>query len=135
MQTDTAIGHLTSAETLGHLNEALASWPGVQPADIERVVRWASGLRDDLAALIAEINDPDEVRMTLAINYIELKSRWIALNTRMNYQNFRSGSCDTLTALRGTAISALIARVEEMLTQDDIDQITQFLAEPVRRAA
>jgi hypothetical protein len=117
------------------LQTNLSQWPGVEQADVERVIRWVSALRDDLIALVKEVGDPEEITMTLAINYIELKSRWIALNTKMNYQNFRTGSCDTLTALRGSGISALLARLEELLTPQDIEQIADFLAQPVKRAA
>jgi len=115
--------------------EALSSYQGANPADVEKLVKWTQSLRDDLVTLIKEIDDEDEVAMTLAINYIELKSRWIAINTKINYQNFRTGSCDPVSALRAAAISQLLAKVESLLSQGDIDQITQFLAEPIRRAA
>lgn len=137
MTTDVsqAVARLKDGSLAASIHESLMSWPAVQVADVERIVKWTMALRDDLVNLIQEIGDPDEVTMTLAINYIELKSRWIAMNTKMNYQTFRTGSCDTLLALRGAATSALLAHVESLLSSDDIDQITQFLSEPVRRAA
>jgi hypothetical protein len=113
----------------------LSEYQDANPQDVERVTKWISALRDDLVALINEINDEDEVKMTLAINYIEIKSRWIALNTKIAYQNFRLGKCDPVTALRGCATSSLLVLVEGLLTQGDIDQIAEFLAEPIRRAA
>jgi len=135
MDVQEAIDKLKDPQLGKGIHEALMSWPSVQVADVEKVSKWALALRDDLANLIHEIGDPDEVKMTLAINYIELKSRWIALNTKINYQTFRSGSCDTISALRGAALSALVGRVEELLTAADIDEITTFLSEPIRRAA
>jgi hypothetical protein len=135
MSVETNIESLLAPQLGASIHEALMTWPDVQTADADRVTKWALALRDDLVNLIHEIGDPDEVKMTLAINYIELKSRWIALNTKMNYQTFRTGSCDTITALRGAALSAVVGKVEELLTQDDIEEITQFLSEPIRRAA
>lgn len=135
MVIDDAVAHLQHPSLAAKAREALAQWPGAKPADVERITTWMLALRDDLVGLIREVGDPDEARMTIAINYIELKSRWIALNTRMNYQTFRTGSCDTIAVMRGSAISQLIGHVEELLTPQDIDTITQFLSEPVRRAA
>lgn len=135
MKLQDTINQLNDGSLERVAREALNSYQGANPADVEKLVRWTQSLRDDLIALIKEIDDEDEVAMTLAINYIELKSRWIAINTKINYQNFRTGSCDPVSALRGAAISQLLAKVESLLSQDDIDQITQFLAEPIRRAA
>ncbi len=135
MDIQNAVARLKDEAQTKNLREALETWPDAQPGDVERVVKWAVALRDDLTTLISEIGDPEEVTMTVAINYIELKSRWIGLNTKMNYQTFRTGKCDSMTALRGAAISNLVGRIEELLTPGDIDQITQFLSEPVRRAA
>jgi hypothetical protein len=135
MSVESNIESLLAPELGVSIHGALMTWPDVQTADADRVTKWALALRDDLVNLIREIGDPDEVKMTLAINYIELKSRWIALNTKMNYQTFRTGSCDTITALRGAALSAVVGKVEELLTQNDIEEITQFLSEPIRRAA
>lgn len=135
MDVDQSVQKLKDPAIGEGIRESLAAWPGVQAPDIDRVAKWALALRDDLCTLIQEIGDPDEVKMTLAINYIELKSRWIALNTKINYQTFRTGSCDSMTALRGAALSAIVGHVEALLTPQDIDEITQFLSEPIRRAA
>lgn len=135
MTIDAIVSNLKDDTFVGRTRSALAEYPGANPADVDRIMKWAVALRDDVVNLVQEIDDLDEVRMTLAINYIELKSRWIALNTKINYQNFRTGTCDPMTALRGAAISSVLGHVESQLSPEDIDQITSFLAEPVRRAA
>ncbi|MDX2147404.1 MAG: hypothetical protein SFZ23_07760 [Planctomycetota bacterium] len=113
----------------------LEQFPGAAPEQIERTWKWVDNLRTQLVALVRDIDDPDQIPTTLAIYYIECKSHWIALNTKVNYQNFRHGSCDVETALRGAAISQILARVETLLTADDINQITEFLAQPISRQA
>ncbi len=135
MNVTDIISALKTDQLATHTRSALLEYQGANPSDVDRVVGWMSALRTDLITLIQEIEDPEEVAMTLAINYIELKSRWIAINTKINYQNFRTGSCDSATALRGAAISQLLALVEGLLTPEDIEQITAFLAEPIRKAA
>jgi hypothetical protein len=117
------------------ITEALKSWPDADPRDVERTARWMLGLRDDLVSLVRTIDDPDEIVTTLAINYIELKTRWIAINTKVNYQTFRTGSCESVAAMRGTAISMLLGAVEALVSEADIEKITDFLSQPVRRAA
>ena len=67
----------------------------------------------------------------LAINYIELKSRWIALNTKINYQTFRTGQCETVDALCASATSLLLQQIESLIDHADIEKITAFLAQPV----
>lgn len=104
-------------------------------SDAEETTAWVEALRDELVSLVAEIEDPGDVAYTLAINYIELKTRWIKLNTKMNYDAWKHGAADPAHMFRGSAISALIAHVENMLDSSDIDQISSFLAEPVNRAA
>ena len=80
---------------LDALRETLAACPPPEGGSIEPLVesatRWVAALCEDIARLLEAIDDPDDCAMTLAIQYVELKSRWIALNTRMNYSMFRTG--------------------------------------------
>lgn len=135
MSINEIVGKLKDPGFDANLRECLSCYTAGNPTDCEKIAKWVGALRDDLVTLINEIGDLEEIRMTLAVNYIEIKSRWIALNTKMNYQNFRTGSCDPVTALRGCGMSQLVALIEGLLTQQEIDQITEFLAEPIRRAA
>lgn len=123
---------LNFAEVLG---EALASYPGASQQHVDDAVGWVGDIRDTFVGVLENIDDPDEVSTTLAIHYIELKSRWIALNTKINYAMFRTGSVNPEDALRGTAVSTLLMVIEDFIADNDIDKITEFLAEPVKRAA
>jgi len=102
---------------------------------IGKALHWVDQERRAVQAVLADIDDEDEVRSTLAISYIETKSRWMALNTKINYAVFRHGACATEDAFRGFVTSQLLATIESLLDQEDIDKITSFLAEPVARAA
>jgi hypothetical protein len=117
------------------LREALAAWENAPQDLIDKTVTFVLHLRDELVSLCREIEDGEQIEQTLAINYIELKSRWIAINTRVNYQTFRTGKCDVESAFRGTGVSMFLAEVETLISQDDISKITDFLAQPIRRAA
>ncbi len=130
-----AIEVLTRREFGDEIRESLLSWDGADPAKVARTVAWVLHLREDLVVLLKTIDDPEQIAETLAINYIELKTRWIALNTKINYQMFRTGAPDAETACRGSACSMLLADVERLLNEGDITKITEFLAQPVNRAA
>ena len=117
------------------LREALAAWENAPQDLIDKTVTFVLHLRDELVSLCREIEDGEQIEQTLAINYIELKSRWIALNTKANYCIFRTGVADAESAFRGTSISMLLGEVEGLLTPTDITTITEFLAQPIRRAA
>jgi hypothetical protein len=132
---DAAIKQLTDPGFRPALSEALSSWENAHPAAIDRTLAWVMQLREELVSLIRTIDDDEQIAETLAINYIEIKTRWIALNTKINYQTFRLGACDPELAFRGTACSCLLAEVEALLTPDDVIKITEFLAQPVTRAA
>lgn len=117
------------------IREVLSAWPDPDPMPRETSLAWVMAARDELVSLLREVADDEQIAETLAVNYIELKSRWIALCTKANYQNFRLGRCDSDLALKGSACSQLLAVVEGLLTPEDVAQITEFLATPIRRAA
>ncbi|MEM9558870.1 MAG: hypothetical protein AAF995_01080 [Planctomycetota bacterium] len=132
----TALNAYSLDELRAGLGEFAAGSGASNPdALVAEVVGWIGGLRDQLVTLVTTIEDPDEIETTLAINYVELKSKWIALNTKINYTVFRSGACDPVDALRATGVSTLLMIVEELLEQSDIEKITEFLAAPLRSAA
>lgn len=112
--------------------EALSAWEGATREQIQEVASWVCTLRDDLNSLLSTIDDEEQIGASLAIHYIELKSHWIALNTRMNYQLAR-GESDAGVVLRGTGISMLLAQVEPLIAASDVDAITDFLSQPINK--
>lgn len=134
MNIENAIAKLQAFD-LETLRSNLFEWPDVEEQLVERTVALVAGMRDDFVELIQTIDDEDEVDTTMAIQYVELKSRWIALNTKINYTTFRHGTCDASDALAAASVSAFLAEVESLLAQEDIDKITEFLAQPISKAA
>jgi len=127
--------HFTRTEFQTQLREALASWENPPAGLVEKTMVYVNTLSGELISLCKEVDDEEQIEQTVAIFYIELKSRWIALNTRVNYQTFRTGACDVESAFRASGVSMLLADVESLINQDDIGKITDFLAQPIRRAA
>ena len=102
---------------------------------INTTVMWLDAVRSELIATIAEIDDEEDLATTIAVQYVELKSRWIGLNTRMNYQIVRGRTPEPQDMLRAAATSAFLAHIEGLLDQSDVHRITEFLARPLSEAA
>lgn len=131
MDREHILGTLTDPHLCESIADAARGWPGVTQPAVERCIAQVRDEQDDFAAAVREIDDDGEIATVLAIHYIELKSRWIALNTKINYQTFRTGQCETADALCASATSMLLQQIESLLDQSDIDKITAFLAQPV----
>jgi hypothetical protein len=124
-----------NAFDLGALRAGLSSWDGATPEQIERAIALVQTTTKRLIEVLNAVEDPDENSVLIAINYIELKTKWIALNTKINYSVFKTGGCETEDALHASSISALIGLLETLITATDIETITDFLSQPLHRAA
>jgi len=139
MTQATHIDHLKQYDPQ-ELRPHLAECP--PPADgtpveqiIDEAIDWVTSLQRDIIALVSGIDTPDDIDMAVAVQYVELKSRWIAFNTKMNYELFRSVNPDPRDMCRAAAVSNFLAHVEQLLKTEDIDRITEFLAQPINEAA
>ena len=130
--------HIASFST-ATLREQFTSTPEPPHGPSKQVVAtetiaWLEGIIRDLVATLSTVNDPDDERITLVVQYVELKSRWIGLNTRMNYELFRVGESSLTDMFCGAAISALLEHIELLLDQEDLDKVAEFLAQPMNHA-
>jgi len=92
---------------------------------------WIHKLRDDFVKTLSDITDTEDMRMTLAIRYIELKCAWIQFNTTNNYCLMNTGNLDGRSVLKSCLISHLLGNVESLLKTEEIAQITDFLSRPI----
>lgn len=124
-----------NAFDLGALRAGLSTWDGATPDQIGRAISYVERTMERLVDVLTTVEDPEEISVLIAINYIELKTNWIALNTKINYSVFKTGACETDDALQASSVSAVIGLLESLLTPTDIETITDFLAQPLHRAA
>ncbi|MEL6498988.1 MAG: hypothetical protein AAGJ54_00710 [Planctomycetota bacterium] len=102
---------------------------------IDTTAEWLEALQSDLVALVSEIDGGDDMEMVLAIQYVELKSRWIAFNTKMNYTLFKGNQPRVDDLFRASAVSSMLGHIESLLRPDDIEHITTFLGQPLTTVA
>lgn len=117
------------------LRHGLSQSAAPDAGGIERTLAWISRIRDEIIQSVSAIDTDEDVELAVAAGYIELKSRWIAINTQINYQFIKQGAPDAESQQRGFALWSLLAALENLLNPVDIEQITAFLAEPLRGAA
>jgi hypothetical protein len=108
-------------------------WTGTDAQGRSQAISYIHGRQSYAIKTLEEIGDPDQLRETLAILYIEIKSQWIMLNTMVNYQLFRKGEADGEAVLRASLLSNFLQAIESLLKPEDIGAITNFLAAPVRQ--
>jgi len=114
-------------------SSVVGSWDSGSTAQKERVIGWIRELRDELLDLADHVQDDLEIEFSVAVRYIELKSHWMMLNTRIQYELFRRGEASEENMYKASVCSMLIAALEDLLTDEDRRRIAEFLAEPLAR--
>ncbi len=92
---------------------------------------WVKEYRDEFLNMTEDVQDPDEIRTSLILRYIEIKCHWMILNTQMQYQAVNTGGADPEIMVKGSLISNLLEELENFLDQEEIERLTKFLTEPI----
>ena len=114
----------------GQWGEVLDHWDEGEQSQKRAVRAYVSGLRNRMLKGLLEIDEPDELNRALAIQYIEAKCHWTMLNVRIQNQTSREGMATDNLMYRATCVSLIIQALEPLLSQERVDSLTTFLAEP-----
>ena len=112
--------------------EVLDEWTGAAPSERKAVQAYVSGLRNRILGALLDIDTEEELQRGLATQYIEMKCHWTMLNTQIQHQTARDGGPDEDLIYRATCVSLIIQSLEPLLSQERIDNLTAFLAEPLQ---
>lgn len=88
-------------------------------------------LRDEYLNGVEAITEEEDFNYFTAIKYIELKSKWIMLNTEINYRLYSKGEVQVSLACKSSLLSCLLASIGQFVDQRDIETITDFLSNPI----
>ncbi len=96
------------------------------------LAKWIASVRTNFLAHAEDVGDEDsdELRTSLALGYIEMKSRWQMLNTQINYQVFRKGEANVNLTYKSTLLSVLVDKIGNFITAQDLQKIQEFLLNP-----
>lgn len=117
------------------LHEQLGQAPNADPGVVTNTVRWTERLRNEFLTTIRSVEDGEDVYISAVANYIELKARWIAINNQINYEMIRQGAPDVTSQFQGFCVYSLLAVIEPLIVEADVETLTSFLAEPVQPPA
>lgn len=109
----------------------LDQWEGGAPSERKAVQAYVSGLRNRILRSLLDIDTGEELQRGLATQYIEMKCHWTMLNTQIQHQTARDGQADEDLIYRATCVSLIIQSLEPLLSQERVDNLTAFLAEPL----
>ena len=110
----------------------LDDWSGCAPSERKAVRAYVSGLRNRMLGALLDIDTKDELERGLATQYIEVKCHWTMLNTQIQHQTARDGQATDDLIYRATCVSLIIQALEPLLSQERVDRLTAFLAEPLQ---
>jgi hypothetical protein len=111
--------------------EVLDEWQGAAPSERKAVRAYVSGLRNRILRALLDIDTEEELQRGLATQYIEMKCHWTMLNTQIQHQTARDGGAADDLIYRATCVSLIIQGLEPLLSQERVDNLTAFLAEPL----
>lgn len=112
--------------------QVLDEWEGAAPSERKAVQAYVSGLRNRILRSLLDIDTQEELQRGLATQYIEMKCHWTMLNTQIQHQTAREGGPEEDLIYRATCVSLIIQSLEPLLSQERVDNLTAFLAEPLQ---
>jgi hypothetical protein len=113
-------------------DQVLDEWDEAAPSERKAVRAYVSGLRNRMIRALLDIETEEELERGLATQYIEVKCHWTMLNTQIQHQTARDGEAKDDLIYRATCVSLIIQNLEPLLSQERIDNLTAFLAEPLQ---
>jgi hypothetical protein len=111
--------------------EMLAGWSTSSEEERGVLRSWVQRKRDDLLAFAAECVDEEELEQYAALQYIEFRAQWQALNNRINYAMVTSGATHPGLVYRSALMSQLLGALEGLLDPVSVGRIMSFLSEPI----
>lgn len=113
------------------LTEVLEQWSTGEVSDREAVREEVVSLRDRLLAFLSECTSAEALRRGTAVAYSEAKCRWISLTLAIQERTQQEGRVDDRLVHRATCVSLVVQQLEELVRQDDLQEIADFLTEPL----
>ena len=121
----------TKKNTIEPIKAEINSVENLKRADKEEMFEWLSENYDKIQQLLDEVDDEIDLKMSLAVNYIQTKSQWIIANTFINYSYMRGVEPEARLIYRATTFSKFLKMLEQFIDPDDLKNITDFLSKPV----
>ena len=133
MNIEEVLSAIDGPEFQANMEETIATW---EEGTVEQKLELRAKIdkhKQHLLNALKGVEDDDDLKLSVTLHYIELKSHWIMLNIKLNYQTMKDGMPDMFSMYHASLVSAVVGVIEALLTEDDIRHITNFLAEPAKK--
>lgn len=117
--TPEAIERVLCGEFEEAINEAIEAWPGASAEQRGRVLNWIRERRDEIINFARDVEDPDQLKESLSLNYLQLYSKWLMINAQFGYQ-IGKGIVDMELQYRNTCLSLLQHSLEKFLDTESL---------------
>lgn len=121
---------LNNKATLEQLVEGMCSDEKMRP-HFDKIVSYLLLETSNYLEGSEKIDDEEDHDYYTAVQYIELKARWIQMNLRLSYQAFSAGEGDPYVLLKAAATSYLLGEIENFVSKKYLSEIQRLLAQPV----
>lgn len=113
----------------------LLSWKedySVSDSDYKDTKSWFEKIITEFLTLARDVEIDSELSVTLFTKYIELKCYWKQLNTQIQYQNFKTGSANTVLIGKASLTTFFLIAIEPLIHDTDLAEIQEFLTKPIK---
>ncbi len=112
--------------------ETLTYWDDSEINDREDLLDFIKNKRNQFLEMLNEVGEDGDWESLIAVEYIELKSLWINLNTQIQYQYFTKGKQIGATAYKASVTSMFLEVIEQFIPNATRDKINVFLGETAK---
>ncbi len=113
----------------------LQSWRedySVPDNDFKTTKSWIEGMIYDFLELVRDVEEDSEMSVTVFTKYIELKCYWKQINSQIQYQNFKTGSANTVLIGKASLTTFILIAIEPLINETELAEIQEFLTKPIR---
>ncbi|TGM04901.1 hypothetical protein [Leptospira jelokensis] len=98
----------------------------------KQIQEWFDSVIHQFIHILDDVEVKEELSVLLFSKYVELKCYWKQLNTQIQYQNFNRGDADPDLIIKASLTTYILIALEPMIHEEDLTEIQQFLAKPIR---
>jgi hypothetical protein len=122
---------LDAAKMESYWDACMEEWDEGTPEQKNALKREMHEQREAFLSLLKDVDDPETLDMVSAIEYVEVKSRWIRYNTQLQFQAVFKGEASMELMCRAALTTSFLICLEPLLQPEDLEKITDFLSQPI----
>ncbi len=129
---ESVLTEISFKEDIAHNLQSWREDYSVTDVDFKETKSWIEKIISDFLDLLRDVEIDSEISATIFTKYIELKCFWKQLNSQIQYQNFKTGSANTVLIGKASLTTFILIAIEPLINESDLQEIQEFLTKPIR---